>query len=67
MSEEGASFWITLIEKVIGIVLIALSILMIYFTFNSVNVLTIFTGLFTFLSVVLMIGGAFLIITKPPE
>jgi uncharacterized membrane protein HdeD (DUF308 family) len=67
MSEEGTSFWITLTEKVIGIVLIILSILMIYFTLTSVAALSLFTGFFTFLSVVILIGGAFLLVTKPPE
>jgi hypothetical protein len=67
MSEEGASFWITLTEKFIGLILIIVSILMIYFTATSTSVLTVFTGLFAFLGAVLLIGGAFLIIVKAPE
>jgi uncharacterized membrane protein HdeD (DUF308 family) len=67
MSEEGASFWITLAEKFIGLILIIVSILMIYFTATSTSVLTVFTGLFAFLGAVLLIGGAFLIIVKAPE
>ena len=67
MSEEGASFWITLTEKVIGIVLTILGVLMIYFTTTSGAVLSIFTGFFTFLSVIVLVGGVFLMITKPPE
>jgi uncharacterized membrane protein HdeD (DUF308 family) len=67
MSEEGESFWITLAEKFIGLLLIIVSILMIYFTATSTNVLNVFTGLFAFLSAILLIGGAFLIIVKAPE
>ena len=67
MSEEGSSFWITLTEKLIGLILISLSILLFYFTATSTNVLSASTGLFTFLGVVVLVSGAFLIITKPPE
>ena len=66
MSEEGASFWITLAEKFIGLILIILSILMFYFTATS-GALSIFSGVFVFLGVVVLIGGAFLIVVKPPE
>jgi hypothetical protein len=67
MSEEGDSFWISLTEKLIGLTLIILSILMFYFTATSGSVLSIYTGLFAFLGVVVLLGGAFLIVIKPPE
>jgi uncharacterized Tic20 family protein len=67
MSEEGPSFWLTLTEKIMGLVLIIVSIMLIYYTATSVNVLSVFTGLFAFLSVVLLLGGAFLIVVKAPE
>jgi len=67
MSEEGSSFWITLTEKIIGLFLVVLSIVLFYFTATSVSALTISTGLFAFLGVVVLIGGVFLMITKPPE
>ena len=67
MSEEGASFWISLAEKLIGIVLVILSLIMIYYTATSTSSLNVFTGLFGFLSAVLLLGGAFLIVVKPPE
>jgi hypothetical protein len=67
MSEEGSSFWITLTEKIIGLFLVVLSIVLFYFTATSVSVLTIATGIFAFLGVVVLIGGVFLMITKPPE
>jgi hypothetical protein len=67
MSEEGSTFWITLTEKFIGLVLVCLSILLFYFTATSISVLSAATGLFAFLGVVVLVGGAFLIVTKPPE
>jgi len=67
MSEEGPSFWLTLTEKIMGLVLIIVSIMLIYYTATSVNVLNVFTGLFAFLSVMLLLGGAFLIVVKAPE
>ncbi len=67
MSAETGSFWVSLMEKVFGLLLIAVSLLVMYFTFTSVNVLGVFTGFFGFLSVVLLIAGGFLIIVKPPE
>ena len=66
MSEEG-SFWITITEKVIGIILIIVSITMLYFTLTSDATLGAFTGLFGFLGVVVLIAGGFLIVVKPPE
>ncbi len=67
MSEEGASFWLSIAEKTVGIVLVILSILMIYFTATSTSTISIATGLFAFLSIIVLISGAFLIVVKPPE
>ena len=66
MSEEGSSFWITLTEKIAGLFLIILSIVLFYYTATTPD-LTITMGMFTFLGVVVLIGGVFLMITKPPE
>jgi hypothetical protein len=66
MSQEVPSFWLSLTEKFIGIILIVLSIIMFYVTATT-SVLSIATGLFVFLGVVVLVGGAFLIIVKPPE
>ncbi len=66
MSEEGSSFWITIAEKITGLFLIILSIVLFYFTATTPS-LTITEGMFTFLGVVVLIGGVFLMITKPPE
>jgi hypothetical protein len=67
MSEEGSSFWITLTEKFIGLILVCLSITLFYLTATSTSALSAATGLFAFLGVVVLVGGAFLIVTKPPE
>lgn len=67
MSEEGDSFWITLAEKFFGLLLVAISIIMFYFTFTSTAALGIFTDFFGFLGVIILIAGAFLIVVKPPE
>ncbi len=67
MSEEGDSFWITLTEKFFGLLLVAISIILFYFTFTSTTVLGIFTDFFGFLGVIILIAGAFLIVVKAPE
>jgi hypothetical protein len=67
MSQEGPSFWLTMTEKLIGIVLIIVSIIMLYFTATSTTTLTVATGLFTFLGVLVLASGAFFIVVKPPE
>jgi heme/copper-type cytochrome/quinol oxidase subunit 4 len=67
VSEEGSSFWISITEKLVGIILIIVSILMFYFTATSADTLNVFTGLFAFLGVVVLLGGAFLMVVKPPE
>jgi heme/copper-type cytochrome/quinol oxidase subunit 4 len=41
--------------------------LMFYFTATSTNTLNAYTGLFAFLGIVVLVGGALLIIVKPPE
>lgn len=67
MSEEGLSFWATIVEELFGLTLVILSILIFYFTATSTSTLSVFTGFFAFLGVVMLIGGVFLMITKPPE
>ena len=66
MSEEG-NLWITVAEKLIGILLIIVSAVMLYFTATSADVLSAYTGFFAFLGVVILVAGAFLIVVKHPE
>jgi len=65
MSETG-SFWINLAEKFFGLILVVIGALLIYFTATSAD-LGAYTGLFAFLSVVVIVAGGFLIIVKPHE
>ena len=66
VSEVG-SFWITIAEKIIGIILIIISITMLYFTATSVSTLSLFTGFFAFLGIVVLASGVLLLVVKPPE
>lgn len=66
MSEEG-NFWVTIAEKLIGTLLIIVSIIMLYFTATSGSTLNLFTGFFGFLGAVVLVAGALLILVKPPE
>ncbi len=69
MSEEGDTFWISLAERVFGLVLIIIGGVMLYFTATTSGSSGLggFSGLFGFLYVVLIILGVFLLIVKPPE
>jgi len=66
MSEEG-NFWVTIAEKLVGIILIIVSIVLLYVTATSGSTLALFTGFFGFLSLVVLVAGALLIVVKPPE
>ncbi|MEM3356686.1 MAG: hypothetical protein QW166_02545 [Candidatus Bathyarchaeia archaeon] len=64
MSEEGGGFGLALAEKFFGLLLLIVGALMGYYTFTSTADLGICTGLFAFLSIVLLALGLFLIIAK---
>jgi uncharacterized membrane protein HdeD (DUF308 family) len=66
MSEE-VSFWTKIAEKMLGIILVLISVLMLYFTATSTNVLNVFSGVFGFLGILVLIAGVFLIVAKIPE
>lgn len=63
MSEEG-SFGLTAAEKFFGLILLIIGALTTYFTFTSIQALGAYSGLFGFLSVVIIVLGLFLIIAK---
>jgi hypothetical protein len=65
MSEEGDTYWISLAEKFLGILLIIIGAIMIYFTATSA--LGSVALLFGFLAVVLLVLGVFLLLVKAPE
>ena len=64
---ETETFWFKLSEKALGLLLVALSLLMIYLTIISSSNLGAFSGFFGFLSIVPIIAGVLLLIVKPPE
>ena len=66
MSEEGDTFWVSLTERLFGLLLIVIGAVMLYFTATSTE-LGPFSVLFGALSVILMLLGIFLIIVKPPK
>jgi hypothetical protein len=66
MSEES-SFWINLAEKLLGLLVVAIGALLLYFTATSAGNLNVFTGFFVFLSVVMIVIGLFLLIVRPSE
>jgi len=60
MSEEGG-FGLTAAEKFFGLMLLIVGALATYFTFTSTEALGNFTGLFGFLSIILILIGLLLI------
>ena len=66
MSEEGDTFWVSLAERLFGLLLIVIGAILIYYTATSSG-LGPFNLLFGFLSIVLIILGFFLLLVKPPE
>jgi hypothetical protein len=67
MSEEGDTFWVSLAERVFGLIFIIIGAVMLYFTATSTDVLGGFSVFFGALSVILVFVGIFLLIVKPPE
>ena len=63
MSEEG-SFGLVVAEKFFGLILIIVGVLATYYTFTSTEDLSGYTGLFGFLSIVVLVAGVILAITK---
>jgi len=64
---EGDTFWLSLAEKFFGLLLTIIGALFLYFTLSSSAALGAFTGLFGFLSIVVLIIGLFLLLVRPPE
>jgi hypothetical protein len=67
MSEEGDTFWVSLAERVVGLIFIIIGAVMLYFTATSTDVLGGFSVFFGALSAILVIVGIFLLLVKPPE
>jgi hypothetical protein len=67
MSEEGDTFWVSLAERLLGLLLIVIGAAMLYFTVTSTSTLGGFSVLFGALSFILVLLGIFLLLVKPPE
>ena len=63
MSEEG-SFGISFVEKIFGLIILAVGGLASYFTLESSTELKGFTGFFGVLSFILIVLGLFLVVSK---
>ena len=64
MSEEEGGFGIALAEKFFGLLIMIIGALATYFTFTSFNDLGAYTGLFGFLSIVLLALGVLMLTAK---
>jgi succinate-acetate transporter protein len=64
MSGEG-SFGLSTTEKFFGLIIMVVGVITLYYTLTSMDTLLSFTGLFGFLSVVLVILGLVLMTAKP--
>jgi hypothetical protein len=63
MSEE-AGFGLELAERFFGLIILIVGALSTYYTLTSSEILAPFTGLFTFLSIVLLVLGVVLLTAK---
>ena len=63
MSEDG-SFGAIFIEKLVGVIILLIGIVTAVYTLTSQDVLKSYVGLFTLLSVILVLLGLFLILAK---
>ena len=63
MSEEGG-FGLEVAEKFLGLIIFITGILALYYTLSSSGVLMGYTGLFSFLCIILVVLGLFLLIVK---
>jgi hypothetical protein len=64
VSEEGG-FGVSFIEKLIGVILLAVGLMAAYYTFTSTQVLGGFQGFFGFLTAALCVIGVFMMTAKP--
>jgi hypothetical protein len=63
MSEESG-FGMSVAAKFFGLIILLTGAIALYFTVTSVDVLVMFTGLFGFLSTILIVVGLVLLIAK---
>ena len=66
MSDEGDSFWASLIKRLLGLILIVIGAVMLYFTATTSEI-SGFGALFGFISIVVLIVGVILLVLKPSQ
>lgn len=64
MSNGESGFGLIVAEKFFGLILIIVGTLTTYYTFTSTKELSAYTGLFGFLSMIVLVAGIILTITK---
>lgn len=64
---EKESFWFSTSVKLFGVLILIIGGLFLYFTFTSTNALGVFTGLFGFLGLIVLILGLFMIFVRLKE
>jgi Co/Zn/Cd efflux system component len=63
MSEEGG-FGLALVERFLGLILVIIGALAVYFTFISTQILDVFAAFFGFLSIIPLVLGLLLLTAK---
>ncbi len=66
MSEQD-TFWIKLGQRFFGLLLLIIGAVVLYFTLTSLAELAAFSALFGLLSIIVLVLGVVLLISKPPE
>lgn len=66
MSDEGDTFWVSLYERIFGLILIVIGGILLYYTATSGD-LGGFATFFGLLSVIMLILGIVMLIVKPPQ
>ncbi len=64
---EGETIWLSMSGKLFGIIIALIGVVFLYFTFASTETLGVFTGIFGFIGVAVLILGLFMIIVKTRE
>ena len=64
---EGETVWLSMSGKLFGIIIAIIGVLFLYFTFANTDTLGVFTGIFGFIGVVVLILGLFMIFVKTRE
>jgi len=66
MSEQD-TFWIKLGQRFFGLLLLIIGAVVLYFTLTSLTELAAFSALFGLLSIIVLVLGVVLLISKPPD